>query len=289
MKHPEQIREAHRFCRALAKSHYENFPVASLFIPKRMRRHFYACYAFLRTADDFADNETLSTANRLQLLLEWEKKLDHCYSGHTDHPVFTALGESVRELSIPTQWFKDLLNAFKTDLFKNRYRTFGEVLEYCEYSANPVGRLTLYMLGYSGHPKINDMFAASDAICTGLQLANHWQDVFVDQKKDRMYLPLEELAQFQYTQDNWKNREINDAFRKLMAFQVDRAEHYFEKGKELFRYLKFPERYEIQLIWNGGKRILDKIRKNQYDILNRRPEITFSDKILIFFRMFKKR
>ncbi len=280
--------ESYRFCKNLAKSHYENFPVVSLFIPKKMRKHFYACYAFLRTADDYADNEALPSAKRLQLLINWEKKLDDCYAGKADHPVFTALGETVRTLRIPVELFKNLLNAFKTDLFKNRYRNFNELLEYCEYSANPVGRLTLYMLEYSNHEQIDIILKASDDICTGLQLANHWQDVFVDEKKDRMYLPIEDLQRFGYSEDLWKRRAVNDEFFRLMKFQVDRANQYFENGKILFPFLKFPEKHEIRLVWNGGKRILEKIRNNHYDVLNHRPELTILDKCLVFFRMFRK-
>lgn len=279
--------EAYLFCRNLAKSHYENFPVASLFIPKKMRKHFFACYAFLRTADDYADNEALPAANRLQQLLNWEKQLDDCYAGKADHPVFIALGETVRTLMIPVELFKNLLNAFKTDLFKNRYRHFNELLEYCEYSANPVGRLTLYMLGYSGHDKIDIIMKASDDICTGLQLTNHWQDVFVDQKKDRLYLPLEDLERFGYSADLWQRRTVNEDFFRLMAFQVERANQYFENGTILFPFLKFPEKHEIRLVWNGGKRILEKIRKNGYDVLNHRPELGVADKVLIFSRIFK--
>ena len=221
------------------------------------------------------------------MLLSWEKQLDDCYEGKADHPVFIALGETVRTLMIPVELFKNLLNAFKTDLFKNRYRNFNELLEYCEYSANPVGRLTLYMLGYSGHEKIDIIMKASDDICTGLQLANHWQDVFVDQKKDRMYLPIEDLQRFGYSEDLWKRRTVNDEFFRLMKFQVDRAGQYFENGKILFPFLKFPEKHEIRLVWNGGKRILEKIRNNCYDVLNHRPELNIRDKCLVFFRMFR--
>lgn len=275
------IPAAYAWCRQLAVLHYENFPVASLFIPRSLRPHFYACYAFLRIADDIADENDLPPAVRLQNLMEWEEQLLACYEGKADHPVFIALSETVRSLAIPVELFRRLLNAFRIDLYKNRYRNFEELLEYCDYSANPVGRLVLHIFGYSRHPSVDDILNASDAICTGLQMANHWQDVFIDRKKNRLYLPLEDLERFGYTLEDWQNQRINQNFKQLMEFQIGRAENYFEKGKTIFHYLKQPERTEIHIIWNSGMRILRKIRNTQYDVLRHRPEIRRWDKFII--------
>jgi squalene synthase HpnC len=282
------ILESYRYCKQLAHAHYENFPIASFFIPKDKRRHFYAAYAFLRTADDIADNEALSVEQRWSLLMDRQKRLDACYEGRAEEPIFIALGETVRHLRIPKEIFYNLLNAFKTDLFKIRYQNFNEVLEYCAFSANPVGRLTLYILGYSDHPQVDRIMSCSDAICTGLQLVNHWQDVFIDQKKDRLYLPQSDLKEFNYTMDDWHQPVVNESFRKLMAFEVERAVSFFKNGKALFQFLKRPEKTEIKLVWHGGMRIVDKLKKVQYDVLNNRPEINNFDKAVILKRAFQK-
>lgn len=269
--------EAYAYCRELAQNHYENFPVASLLIPKSKRKYFYAAYAFMRTADDFADNTTIELHLRLQLLGHWQNKLDKCYQGHADDLIFIALQDAVRTCGIPKEYFDNLLNAFKVDLFKNRYQNFDELLEYCSFSANPVGRIVLHILGYGDHPDKENLFAASDSICTALQLANHWQDVFDDQKRGRMYLPQDDLHGFGYTIEDWQNKSVNSSFRELMKFQIDRASGIFRKGRILLGQLKRPERYEITLIWLGGMRILEKIEKNDFDVLHRRPTLGYPD------------
>jgi squalene synthase HpnC len=269
---------AQEYCRQVAMDHYENFPIASFFIPKKNRKHFYAAYAFMRMADDLADNEGLEITIRLQLLLQWQAKLDACYEGRAEEPVFLALQESVRELDIPKIFFDDLLNAFKIDLFKNRYRTFDELQDYCRYSANPVGRLVLYILGYAKHAAATEILEASDQICTALQLANHWQDVFLDQKKDRLYIPLCDLENHNYTLSDWRSGRTGEGFQELLRFQVARTKEFFRRGQRVFSYLKFPERYEIGLVWLSGWRILEKIERRNYDVLHHRPTITIFDK-----------
>ncbi|MBL7995684.1 squalene synthase HpnC [bacterium] len=277
--------DAYDYCRRMAKNHYENFPIASIFIPGSKRKHFYAAYAFMRTADDFADNEALDITQRLQLLLQWQSKLDACYRGIADEPIFVALRETVRTCGIPKDYFDQLLNAFKVDLFKNTYQNFDELLEYCSFSANPVGRIVLCILGYNSHPEKELFYSATDSICTALQLTNHWQDVFVDLRKSRCYLPQDEMVRFSYSVHDMSNKKINTQFANLMAFQVHRARDFFLKGKSVLSYLKRPERYEIILIWLGGMRILEKLEKNNYDVHNRRPEIGVVDAIRILYRM----
>ena len=279
------LEEAYNYCRYIAQDHYENFPVASLFIPRAKRKHFFAAYAFMRTADDFADNESLEVNQRLQLLYRWQIKLDECYKGTAQEPIFMALSETVKECAIPKEYFDNLLNAFKVDLFKNQYQNFDELREYCSFSANPVGRIVLDILGYGGPSQQASLYSASDSICTGLQLANHWQDVFVDRRKGRSYLPQEEMERFGYSHQDWEREVINASFKALMAFQVRRAREIFLEGRQLLRSLKRPERYEIILIWLGGMRILEKLEHNQYDVLNHRPTINTADIGRMLFRL----
>jgi squalene synthase HpnC len=282
---PDDIRSAYRYCKRLASRHYENFPVASFFIPRSKRKHFYAAYAFMRTADDFADHETMDVNRRLLLIVQWQAKLDACYRGISEDPIFIALQNSIEELHIPKEIFDHILNAFKVDLFKNRYAGFDALIDYCRYSANPVGRLVLHVMGYSGHREWERILADSDRICTALQLTNHWQDVFMDQKKGRLYLPLADMKEHGYSTEAWEERNVNRPFERLMKFQIERTRNLFHAGRGIFQYLDFPERYEIALIWLGGMRILEKIEKNNFDVLRFRPTLTWWDKIVLFTRL----
>src|SRR5712671_4768901 len=183
--------EAQEYCRRLARSHYENFSVASWFLPQRLRQHFFNVYAYCRIADDLGD-EVGDPGASLQLLDEWESELDACYNENPRHPVFVALRETVRKFDIPRQNFSDLLRAFRQDQSVTRFETFADILNYCRYSANPVGHLVLYLCGYRDPERQH----LSDFTCTALQLANFWQDVTTDYGKGRIYLPLEDLRRF---------------------------------------------------------------------------------------------
>ncbi len=189
--------EAQAYCRRLARSHYENFSVASWFLPERLRQDFFNVYAYCRISDDLGDEVGDANAS-LQLLDQWEAELDACYAGSPRHPVFVALAETVRKCEIPKQTFVDLLTAFRQDQRVSRYTTFNDVLNYCHYSANPVGHLVLYVCGYCDAERQ----ALSDFTCTALQLANFWQDVSVDYSNGRIYLPLEDLRRFGVTEDD---------------------------------------------------------------------------------------
>src|SRR6195256_5455050 len=203
--------EAREYCRRLARSHYENFSVASWFLPKRLRQQFFNVYSYCRISDGLG-HEVGDGAASLQLLGEWEAELNACYDGYPRHPVFVALAETVREFEIPKHEFADLLTAFRQDQHIPRYQTFNDLLAYCRYSANPVGHLVLYLCGYKD-PQRQQL---SDFTCTALQLANFWQDVTVDYAKGRVYLPLEDLRRFGVTEEDIAHSRNTPAFCALM-------------------------------------------------------------------------
>jgi hydroxysqualene synthase len=278
---PRSVAEAFAYCERLARTHYENFPVGSLLIPRDRRRHVYSVYAFARIADDFADEgyETgeLTEAGRLAALDDWERKLENCYRGRADHPVFVALAETVRELRLPVQLFRGLLSAFKQDVVKRRYADFDEVLDYCSRSANPVGRLILLLFGYR-EERLHEL---SDCVCTGLQLANFWQDVEVDIRKDRVYLPQNEMARFGVGDDDLREKRFSGRYAALLKFQVERTWDLFNRGKPLPNLVSGRLAFELRLTWLGGTRILERIEKMGFDTLNARPRISTGDKIAL--------
>jgi squalene synthase HpnC len=267
--------EAFAYCTALTKSHYENFPVGSVLIPARLQPAIHSLYAFMRTADDFADENRKAgdEAERLAHLDAWGRLLSDCERGQANHPVFIALRRTLDEHRLPVQWLRDLLHAFTMDVTVYRYKTYEDVLNYCRYSANPVGRLILTLFGYRDEQR----YRMSDAICTGLQLANHWQDVEVDLRKDRIYLPQEDLDRFGVTVEELKARRWNEPFRKLLAFEVERARELFRTGRPLPESVGGRLRLELRVTWSGGVKILDKIEAADYDVFRRRPTVTKPD------------
>lgn len=278
------VPEAFAYCQRLTQAHYENFPVGSLLIPKRLRKHVYSIYAFARTADDFADEgyETsgLTEAQRLAALQDWQQKLEHCFAGKADHPIFIALAATVKELKLPIKLLSDLLSAFKQDVVKTRYASFEEVLDYCTRSANPVGRLILLLFGYQDER----LHQLSDHICTALQLANFWQDVSVDIRKDRIYLPHEEMQQFGVTAEDLREARFNNQFAELLKFQVDRTWQLFHLGRELPEQVSGRLKYELRLTWFGGANILKQIEALGYNTLNQRPANSSFDKLRLLAR-----
>jgi len=272
--------EAFAYCAAITESHYENFPVASLFLPQEKRPYVQAIYAFSRVADDFADELQRSKDERLEQLNDWENKLQQCYEGTAEHPIFIALRETTKRLEIPIEPLKDLLTAFKRDVTQNRYDTFEDLLSYCKCSANPVGRLVLMIFNY----RDDKMFELSDHICTALQLTNFWQDVKVDREKDRLYIPIEDMRNSGYGLDRWNDRAMDDGFRKLMKFEIERTREMFYKGAELPSLVAKDLQLELKLIWFGGMGILKMIEKNKYDVLQSRPKLRASNKIMILLR-----
>ncbi len=272
--------EAFAFCSALTKSHYENFPVGSVLMPAAVQPAVHSLYAFMRTADDFSDENRVpgDEAERMAYLTVWDEMLTACVKGEAQHPIFVALKVTLDKYQLPVQWLRDLLAAFKMDVTIRRYKTYAEVLNYCTYSANPVGRLILTLWGY----RQEDLYTLSDHICTGLQLANHWQDVAVDMKKDRIYLPQDDMKRFGVSEDDLANARCTPAFQKLLAYEVGQARTLFEAGKPLPERVQGRLRLELRLTWRGGVTILEKIEAAHYDVLHRRPIVTKADWAKLF-------
>jgi squalene synthase HpnC len=277
--HAPSQSEAYAYCERLARSHYENFSVATWFLPKRLRQHFYNVYAYCRISDDLGD-ETGNTQASLLLLDEWEAELNACYTGSPRHPVFVALAGTVREFDIPKQTFADLLTAFRQDQTITRYPTFDDLLGYCHYSANPVGHLVLYLCGYRD-PERQQL---SDFTCTALQLANFWQDVSTDYEKGRIYLPLESLTQFQASEDDIKAKRNTPQFREMMRFEVQRAREWFDRGLPLIGKVSRELAIDLELFSRGGQEILNAIEHQDYAVLGNRPAISKSRKLALVAR-----
>ena len=273
------LEEARQYCERLAKSHYENFSVATRFLPKRLRQHFYNVYAYCRISDDLGD-EVGDPQQSLELLEQWETELNACYAGSPKHPVFVALAETVKQCSIPKHEFSDLLIAFRQDQTVTRFDTFNDVLAYCRYSANPVGHLVLYLCGYRDVERQR----LSDYTCTALQLANFWQDVSVDYGKGRIYLPLEDLRRFGVTGDEIAERRATPQFLAMMKFEVERARDWFARGLPLVKMVDRELAIDLELFSRGGQEILNAIERQGFDVLRARPEISKSRKLMLVLR-----
>ncbi len=282
------LERAYEYCERLTRSHYENFPVGSALIPKRLRKHFYSIYAFARIADDFADegyDQGYSERERLELLDEWRRMLIDSLAGRANHPVFVALAQTASEFDLPAALFEDLLSAFAQDVTVRRYETFDQLLDYCRRSANPIGKLILLLFGY----REEQLHEWSDDLCTALQLANHWQDVTVDLEKDRIYLPQEDLSRFGLSVDDLLRRSATDSFRRMMKYEVERADVMFARGKPLCTSVSGRLGLELRSVWLGGMRILGRIERNGYDVFASRPVITSTDKLKILLVAASKR
>ena len=271
--------EARAWCRQLAESHYENFHVASWFLPRALRPHFHAIYAYCRVSDDLGD-EVPDQAQALALLDMWGRELDACYEGRARHPVFVALAETIRDCSIPRQPFADLLVAFRQDQTVTRYQSMDQLLDYCRYSANPVGRLVLYACGYANEER----FRLSDATCSALQLANFWQDVRVDYAKGRIYLPLDDMQRFGVTESDIAAGIATPEFRALLRHQVDFARNLFAQGIPLIRMVGRELALDLDLFSRGGLEILNAIEHRNFDVLSARPAISRRTKLALAFR-----
>jgi squalene synthase HpnC len=275
--------KAERYCRRLAKTHYENFTVASWLLPRRLRQHFFNVYAYCRWADDLAD-EPGDCQKSLMLLDWWESQLHDCYQGQSSHPVFIALAKTIKDFNIPINPFADLLKAFRQDQRIMRYETIDELLEYCRYSANPVGRLVLY-LGQCNSP---ERAGPADSICTGLQLANFCQDVAEDWDHGRIYLPRADCRQFGVGEELFSRRECNEEFRRLMTAQVDRAENFLRGGMALIKTMPQGLKLDTALFIHGGLAILQAIRRQNYDVWTSRPKVSKMEKMRLLYDCWRR-
>jgi len=266
---PPTLAEARQYCARLARTHYENFSVATWFLPRRLRQHFFNIYAYCRISDDLGD-EVGDAAAALELLDQWEAELDACYEGTPRHPVFVALRETVRQFDIPRHEFSGLLRAFRQDQTVTRFEIFDDVLAYCRYSANPVGHLVLYLCGYRD-PERQQL---SDFTCTALQLANFWQDVSVDYAKGRIYLPLEDLRRFAVSEEDVAHQRNTPAFCAMMRFEVERAHDWFRQGLPLVGKVNRELAIDLELFSRGGQEILRAIERQGYAVLGNRPVIS---------------
>jgi squalene synthase HpnC len=264
--------EAEAYCRTLARTHYENFPVVSWLLPRHLHQHFYNVYAYCRWADDLGD-EVGDASRACELLAWWRLELEACYRGEATHPVFIALRPTIEEFAIPCQPFEDLLSAFEQDQHVREYESFEALRDYCCRSADPVGRIILYLCGSFSEPNA----AWSDSICTGLQLANFWQDVARDFDIGRVYLPRKSRLRFGYTDNDLANRVTNAPFVELMQFEVARARHYLSAGWPLVDVLPGRLRLDIDLFVRGGLRTLDRIERIGYRVWQTRPVLTKLD------------
>jgi len=271
--------EAREYCKRLARTHYENFSVATWFLPAALKQHFYNAYAYCRISDDLGDEVGDPTAS-LELLDQWESELDACYAGKRRHPVFVALAETVRQFDIPKQPFSDLLKAFRQDQTVPRYQAFEDLLGYCRYSANPVGHLVLYVCGY----RDVERRALSDFTCTALQLANFWQDVSLDYTKGRIYLPLEDLQRYGVNEDDIAAGRNTSTFCEMMRFEVERAREWFAKGLSLAAKVDGDLAIDIELFTRGGQEILNAIERQKYAVLGSRPVISRTRKLRLLAR-----
>jgi squalene synthase HpnC len=261
---PISLEQAYEYCGRLARSHYENFTIASWLMPRAMRPHMYAIYAYARIADDFADEE-----HDLAKLDGWERELDLAYAGTPRHPVFVALADTVRRFDIPRQPFADLLTAFRSDVEFKGFETMDDLLGYARYSADPVGRLVLYLFGFRDAQRQE----LSDRVCSGLQLANFWQDIAIDLDKGRVYLPRQDMARFEYSLDELRAGVANPAFIGLMRYEVEFARGLLSSGAALHELVDPRLRRDILMFAGGGLAILRAIEAVGYDVLRRRPQL----------------
>jgi squalene synthase HpnC len=278
---------AYSACATFAREHYENFPVASWLLPRHMRPHVAAVYAFARVADDFADEGDLPPDARLDLLDAWRSRLHACARPGADPGsarapltlppetahVFSALGSTIRTCGLPVALFDDLISAFRQDVATTRYDTWDDVLDYCSRSANPVGRLVLAIAGYHDAA----LERSSDALCTALQLANFWQDFGRDWRKGRLYLPLDECRQAGADTGDLDAGRFTPAWRRVVEHAVGRTEALFDRGRHACDAVSGRLRWELRFTWLGGRRILERVGQAGYDVFSRRPALGAAD------------
>jgi len=289
------IAAAYASCARDARTHYENFPVASRLVPQRMRHHVAAVYAFARAADDFADEGTRPVDERHRLLDGWLCRLREAVSRGTNAPsrpvdqgepantneIFVALGATIREKQLPPELFEDLLSAFRQDVTVTRYASWMDVMDYCRRSANPVGRLVLRIADY----RDAGLDGWSDAICTALQLTNFWQDLKIDYDRGRVYVPEDEMRAHGASPSDLAGSTMTPAWTRTVAAAVARTRALFHEGLPLCNAVRGRLRYELRATWLGGTRILDRLERSEYDMIHRRPSLGVTDAPWFAWRM----
>ena len=271
-REPYTAEEGYAKCATLARSHYENFTVVSWFLPGDKRDHMNAIYAFCRSVDDLGDEYR---GDRLAALDEWEADLRRCYDSTPLHPYMVALQATIRRFDLPIEPFLRLVEANRMDQATKRHRTFEDLEYYCVHSANPVGHLTLYVFGY----RDEERHRLADFTCTALQLANFWQDVARDYRMGRIYIPLEDMERFGYTERQLAEGAVTESFRTLMRFEVERARGLFVRGLDLVDTLDGRFKLDVALFTKGGLSVLDAIERRDYDVLSGRPVVTRATKL----------
>ena len=288
-----ELREAYAACQALAQSHYENFPVASRLLPRHLRPHVAAVYAFARTADDFADEPGRQRDEGLQLLSDWRRRLHASGAGNREpgsralldpgsripdpDRIFLALHDTIDRFQLPIQLFDDLLDAFVQDVTTSRYDTWDGVLDYCRRSANPVGRLVLRLSGY----RDDSLDRASDAVCSALQLTNFWQDLAIDWCRGRLYVPAETWRRHHADPDQLSGGVMSPEWARALRECADRTRALFENGRRVCDGVSGRLRYELRATWLGGTRILDRLERSGFDVFTNRPALGAADAIVI--------
>jgi phytoene synthase len=285
---PSDLQVAYSACRRLARRHYENFPVASLLVPRDKRDALAAIYAFARSADDFADEPGVE--RRLEKLADWRRRLYACVEGEPDHPTFLALGDTIHRYHLSVSNLDNLIRAFEMDVTTNRHQNFDSLLHYSSYSANPVGRLMLELFDH----RDAEIFALSDNICTALQLTNFWQDVRIDLERDRVYLPLDDLARFDFSVDilkRWKlegsaqeDSGLEERWRGVMALEAKRTWQLFTNGKPLPERVVPQLQRQLRLTWLTGTNILERVEAVEYDVFSHRPKLRPFDFVRLYFK-----
>lgn len=271
---------------ALASKHYENFPVASFLLPKQLREPVGLIYSFARQADDFADEGDLSPEHRLRLLNSFKAELDLIAGNQRPQTdLFVALQRMIAERKLELTPFYDLLDAFSQDVTKNRYADFGEVMAYCRRSANPIGRLMLALYGENSPKNIG----MADAICSALQIINFLQDIAIDAKKNRIYLPLDELNKYKVAESQLLNDDNTGTWGMMMEFQINRARKLLQSGAPLGLALPGRIGLEMRMIIAGGERILKKLHQSRGDVFNHRPVLTKKDWLIMAYRAISKK
>jgi squalene synthase HpnC len=264
------------------KNHYENFPVVSFLIPQKLRKDVAIIYWFARTADDIADEGMQNPGERLNKLNEFENRFTELLNGNFVGPFEQALHNTIQSKNLTTEYFYNLLKAFRQDITKNRFSDFNDLLSYCNNSANPVGKLILEL----NNIRDKEAFACSDKICTALQLTNFWQDAAIDYKKGRIYFPQDELAEFNVVETVFELNENNLNLKALLKYNVDRTRSLFDEGNKLTMYLSGRLKFEIKWTILGGLEILRKIEKNNYNVLQKRPVLNKMDFLNLLLKSF---